>query len=158
MSSHSEPHASHDHGHHQVHISPTSTYLVILGALIVLTAATVLVSLYDLGWANDLVALGIAFTKATLVVLFFMHVKYHGRIIKLVVVSALAWLSVMMLLTYIDYGSRGLVTPDPQRVPSAFQEELDTGYEGAPAATATSGGHGDGAAATHDAGSSAEQH
>lgn len=48
--------------------------------LIVCTAITVAVSFVDLGRFNVLAALGLAILKATLVVLFFMHVKYSGKL------------------------------------------------------------------------------
>jgi len=65
------------------------------------------VTYVDLGEANLLVALGIALTKATLVVLFFMHVKYGGRLIQLAVVGALVWLALLLVITASDYLSRG---------------------------------------------------
>lgn len=131
MSSHLDDHSAEqriDEPGFGVHISPTSLYLTILGALIFLTAVTVWISFKDLGWANDIVALGIAFSKATLVVLFFMHVKYSNRIIKLVLVSAIAWMFVMLALTYTDYGFRNEVQPKLKRVESEYQDLIDRGY------------------------------
>ncbi len=138
MSSH-DSHADHDPGH-EVHVSSTSFYLVILGALIVLTVLTVLAAYQEFGWANDIVALGIAFSKATLVVLFFMHVKHSGRIIKLIVVSAVAWLFIMLSLTYIDYGSRHSIKPEATPVEAEYQDLIDSGF--AKKANAK-GGHGE---------------
>ena len=60
------------------HISPKSTYYAIFGALMVLTAVTVAVAFVNLGSFNFPVAIGIAITKATLVILFFMHAKYSS--------------------------------------------------------------------------------
>jgi cytochrome c oxidase subunit 4 len=92
------------------HISPTSTYYGIFGALMVLTALTVGVAFINLGALNFPVAIGIAITKATLVVLFFMHVKYSSRLTKLVVGTAFFFLFIMLGLTMTDYLSRGLKT------------------------------------------------
>jgi len=108
-----------------VHISPVRTYATILGALLVLTGVTVWVAFYDLGPLSDVVALGIALTKATLVVLFFMHVKYAGRLVKLTVVGGLFWLLILFGLTVMDYVTRGDIVLDPPPVisPIAFETE-----------------------------------
>ncbi len=132
-------HGDHTNPGHQVHVSSTSMYLTILGALIVLTGLTVWVAFQDLGWANDIVALGIAFTKATLVVLFFMHVKYSGRIIKFVVLCAVSWLFVMLSLTYIDYGSRDIIKPAATPVDAEYQDLVDRGYAKKAKASASHG-------------------
>jgi cytochrome c oxidase subunit IV len=89
------------------HISPTSTYYGIFGALMVFTAITVGVAFIDLGALNFPVAIGIAITKATLVILFFMHVKYSSKLTKLVVAMAFFFLFIMFGLTLTDYLSRG---------------------------------------------------
>ena len=89
------------------HISPKSTYYAIFLALMVLTAITVAVAFVNLGSLNFPVAIAIAITKATLVVLFFMHVKYSSRLTKMVVGMALFFLGTMFALTLTDYLSRG---------------------------------------------------
>jgi len=85
------------------HISPKKTYYVIFGSLMVLTTITVIVAFINLGALNFPVALGIAIVKATLVVLFFMHVKYSSRLTQLVVGAAFLWLGVLILGTLNDY-------------------------------------------------------
>jgi cytochrome c oxidase subunit 4 len=92
------------------HISPKRTYYAIFGALMVLTAVTVGVAFIDLGVFNFPVALAIAVTKATLVILFFMHVKYSSRLTKLFVGMAFFFLFILFGLTMTDYLSRGLAT------------------------------------------------
>ena len=92
------------------HISPKSTYYAIFGALMVLTAVTVAVAFVNLGSLNFPVAIAIAITKATLVVLFFMHVKYSSQLTKLFVVMAFFFLAILFSLTMTDYLSRGLKT------------------------------------------------
>ena len=89
------------------HISPKSLYWGIFGALMVLTAVTVGVSYLPLGVMNFPVAITIAITKATLVVLFFMHVMYSSRLTKMIVGMALFFLLTMLGLTLTDYLSRG---------------------------------------------------
>jgi len=92
------------------HVSPKSTYYAIFGALMVLTAVTVGVAFVNLGALNFPVAITIAITKATLVILFFMHVKYSSRLTKMVVGMAFFFLAIMFGLTLTDYGTRGWYT------------------------------------------------
>jgi cytochrome c oxidase subunit 4 len=93
------------------HISPKSTYVAIFGALMLGTALTVVAAFIDLpANLNFPVALGIAIIKATLVVLFFMHVKYASRMTKLIVGVAFFFLGIMLTLTLTDYLSRGWFT------------------------------------------------
>src|SRR5690348_8322834 len=92
------------------HISPKRTYLAIFGALMALTALTVYVAYRHLGVFNFPVAITIAFFKASLVVLFFMHVKYSSRLTKLLVGSTFFFLACLFGLTMTDYMSRGWFT------------------------------------------------
>jgi cytochrome c oxidase subunit 4 len=92
------------------HISPKSTYYTIFGALMACTVLTVGAALTNLGNLNFPVALAIAVFKATLVILFFMHVKYASRMTKLVVMTAFFFLGIMLTLTLSDYLSRGWFT------------------------------------------------
>jgi cytochrome c oxidase subunit 4 len=89
------------------HIVPPRVYFAVFGALIVLTATTTAVSFLDLGPWNTVVALGIAFLKATLVVLFFMHVKYSPRLTQIVIAGGLFWLAILLALTLSDFMTRG---------------------------------------------------
>jgi cytochrome c oxidase subunit 4 len=91
-------------GHHVV---PVKVYLAIFGALMVLTTTTVLVAFVDLGPFNNVVMLGIAVLKATLVVLYFMHVRYSTRLIPLVAAGGFLWLLILFSFTMADYMSRG---------------------------------------------------
>jgi cytochrome c oxidase subunit 4 len=94
------------------HISPKSTYYAIFGALMVLTAVTVAVAFVNLGSLNFPVAIAIAITKATLVILFFMHAKYSSRLTKMFVGTAFFFLFILLSLSLTDYLSRGLKTYD----------------------------------------------
>ena len=89
------------------HVVPPRVYFGVFTALIVLTATTTAVSFVDLGPWNSVVALAIAFLKATLVVLFFMHVKYSPRLTQVVIAGGLFWLAIMIALTLSDFLSRG---------------------------------------------------
>ncbi|MDE3171067.1 MAG: cytochrome C oxidase subunit IV family protein [Acidobacteriota bacterium] len=101
MASHSQDPA---HGHQQVeeHIVPVSTYLSIFVALLIATALTTWIAFQDLGNWNVVVALTIAVCKATLVVLFFMHVKYNKGLTRVVLIGALFWLGIMITFTLSD--------------------------------------------------------
>ena len=92
------------------HIAPKSMYYTIFGILMVMTALTVFAAFHHLGVFNFPVAIGIAITKATLVVLFFMHAKYSSRLTKLFVGMSFFFLAIMFALTLTDYMSRGLKT------------------------------------------------
>jgi cytochrome c oxidase subunit IV len=92
------------------HVSPKRTYYLIFAALMVLTAVTVAVSFINLGAFNFPVAIAIAITKATLVMLFFMHVKYSSQLTKLVVGTGIFFLLTLFALTFTDYISRGWMT------------------------------------------------
>jgi len=81
-------------------------YYTIFATLMVLTIVTVAISSIDLGPLNTVAALVIAGIKATLVVLFFMHVKYSTRLTKLAVIGGLYWLAILLGLTLSDYLTR----------------------------------------------------
>jgi cytochrome c oxidase subunit 4 len=97
---------------HGEHIVSPGVYFAVFAALMVLTATTVLVAYVDLGALNLAVALGIAITKATLVILYFMHVKYSGHMVKVYVAAGFLFLVIMLGITMSDYMTRGwIATP-----------------------------------------------
>ena len=108
---HASPHleAGHppllEHRDAHSHVVPVTTYLAVFAALLVLTGATVWAAGQDFGPLNTLVALGIAIFKATLVVLFFMHVKYSSRLTQIVLGAAFLWLGILIVGTLHDYYS-----------------------------------------------------
>jgi cytochrome c oxidase subunit 4 len=89
------------------HIVSPKVYFAIFAALMILTAATVAAAFMDLGPFNLTVALAIATVKATLVVLYFMHVRYNPKLIWLAITLAVSWLGVLVVVTLSDYLSRG---------------------------------------------------
>lgn len=88
------------------HIVPPRTYIITWAALLVLLAATVGLAYLPLGPINVVVAVTIAFTKAVLIVLFFMQVKYKTRLTYVFVCAGLFWLGIMFTLTMGDYMTR----------------------------------------------------
>jgi cytochrome c oxidase subunit 4 len=91
------------------HVVPRWIYVAVFAALMVGTAITVWVAFFDLGPWNDVTMLTIAVAKATLVVLFFMHVRYSGRLIALTVGSGILFLLILLALALADYLTRGWV-------------------------------------------------
>lgn len=82
-------------------------YFRVFGALLVLTAITVSVAFLDLGFMNTFVAVTIAVIKATLVLLFFMHVRYSGRLIWVFAGAGFVWLAILVAFTLSDVLTRG---------------------------------------------------
>ena len=91
------------------HIVPVRVYVTIFAVLLLLTATTVIVSGIDLGRLNTVVALTIAVTKALLVLLYFMHVRYGTRLTWLVVSAGFVWLGILILFTMSDVLTRSWV-------------------------------------------------
>jgi|SRR5580698_2782329 cytochrome c oxidase subunit 4 len=142
MATESHTAGDHDHGGHghddgavHVHISSAQFYIGIFAALVCLTILTVKVSYYDFGSANILIAMAIATTKASLVAIFFMHLRHDKKFNALTFVAAFVFLGVFIVFTYDDLGRRG-------EIDNAYGGTVDlkTGIAapgGLPATTAT---------------------
>ena len=92
---------------------PVKAYLGVVSCLFVFTAITVLAAFVDLGWVNTPVALTIAIFKASIVVLFFMHVRYNSPLMWVVSGSGFFFLLILLSLTLQDYVSRGWESRPP---------------------------------------------
>ena len=92
-----------------LHVTPIRVYLMVFAILMVGTALTVWAAFIDMGPFNDLVAMAIAVTKATFVVLYFMHVRHSSRLTKISVVAGFLWLAILLALTLSDYFTRGFL-------------------------------------------------
>jgi len=88
------------------HIVPVRIYYTVFGILALCTYLTWQVAVFDLGPLNTIVALVIAVFKTTLVLLFFMHVRYSTRLTWAVVVGSVFWLGILLALTLSDYLTR----------------------------------------------------
>ena len=88
------------------HVVSWKVYLAVFLALCVLTVVTVAVAGYDFGPLNLIVALGVAITKASLVVLYFMHARYSPKLTGVVIASSIAFFVILVFLTLTDYVSR----------------------------------------------------
>ena len=91
------------------HSHPTpGLYLVILSCLVVGTVLTYFAATWEMGVFNPIVALALACTKATLVILFFMHVRYSSKLTKITISAGFFWLMILITLSLSDYLSRTL--------------------------------------------------
>ncbi len=90
----------------QHHILSYGMLASVLGALLLLTLVTIGVSYFDFGVFNVPIALAIASTKATLVLLFFMHLKYEGKVIAISFISTVIFLAIMITFTFWDVAFR----------------------------------------------------
>jgi cytochrome c oxidase subunit IV len=96
------------HGHPHPPMTPRM-YLIIYGALMSLMALTLLAALFDLGAANFLIAMGIATVKMSLIILYFMHVRYNEKLTWIFSTAALFWLLILIIGTLNDYFTRGVL-------------------------------------------------
>jgi len=88
------------------HIVPTRVYYLVFAVLMAFTYITVQAAFIDLGALNTVVALAVAVFKASLVVLFFMHVKYSTNLTWAVVGGSVLWLGILLALIFSDYLTR----------------------------------------------------
>ncbi len=92
--------------HAEHHIVTPITYAIVFATLLVGTGLTVLAADFDMGVMNPVIALAIACTKAVIVILFFMHVKFQSRLIKMTVAAGFFTFLVLIIMTLSDYMSR----------------------------------------------------
>jgi cytochrome c oxidase subunit 4 len=89
------------------HIVSVRVYITIFSVLLVGTALTVWAAFVDFPVGlNAIIAMTIAVTKATFVVLYFMHVRYSSRLVWVIVGSALFWMAILFAFTFADYMTR----------------------------------------------------
>lgn len=94
------------HGDHDVHVSSVKFNLIILGALISLTILTYVTATMELGFIDTPLALVIAFTKTTLVILYFMHVRWSSSYVKILSGTGFAFLIFLFGFTVADITTR----------------------------------------------------
>lgn len=90
----------------QQHLMTYKTLGLVLVALLLLTGLTVGVSYFDMGRLNVPLTLAIASAKVSLVLLFFMHLKYEGRAIKISFIGTICFLAIMISFTFWDVAFR----------------------------------------------------
>ena len=104
------------------HVVPKKLYILVLAALIVFTGLTTGVAFVNLGKWNTVVALAIAVGKASLVALFFMHLRWSSGLMRMVLLSAFVWFTILVTLTLSDELTRQW-TP----VPSSWEAQIQQG-------------------------------
>jgi cytochrome c oxidase subunit 4 len=110
MEKHFQGSSSEQHFDPMSHTVPISLYVGIWAALMVFTGITVFAATVELGVFNIVVALLIATIKGTLVVLFFMHLRYSTKLTMVTVVAAIFFLIIMFSLSMTDYLTRAWST------------------------------------------------
>ncbi len=106
MSEHRDASNTTNPEHAEHHIVTPGSYLIIFATLLVFTGITVGAAYIPMGVFNPIVALAIASTKAVIVILFFMHVKYQSKLIKMTVGAGFFTFFVLIMMTMADYMSR----------------------------------------------------
>ena len=99
------------------HITPVRTYLTVFGLLMVLTVVTVVVAYFDLKFLNVVMAVCIAVAKASVVALYFMHLRSSARILSVVAVSGAIWMGIMLVGVLTDVLSRSWLPYPPAWTP-----------------------------------------
>src|SRR5688500_11142466 len=89
-----------------VHVSPARAYVLVFLALMVCTAITAWAAFLGLGARNDVVMLSSAVIKASLLGLYFMHVRYSSRRATVTVLSGVFFLIILFGLLLSDYATR----------------------------------------------------
>ncbi|MBM3784730.1 MAG: hypothetical protein FJW30_10245 [Acidobacteria bacterium] len=127
--------------HHDAHAHTHSAmpYVITLGALLVLTGVTVGAAYVNFGspTINIVIAMFIATCKATLVALFFMHLRHDKPLNAIIFVSSLIFLAIFLAFPLIDIGSRDKIHPYGLRV----REQPKQAAPAAPAAPPAAAQH-----------------
>ncbi len=106
MTTHQDPSNVVNPEHNEHHIVSPFQYMLVFATLLVFTGITVGAAFVDLGVLNPIVALGIASFKAVVVILFFMHVKYQSKLVKMTVAAGFFTFLILITMTLTDYMSR----------------------------------------------------
>jgi len=105
------------------HVITKKVYILVFVALIVMTGLTTGVAFVNLGKWNTIVALAIAVCKASLVALFFMHLRWSSGLVRMVLVSACMWFAILVTLTLCDELTRQW-TPVPSSWEAQIQQDV----------------------------------
>jgi cytochrome c oxidase subunit 4 len=102
---------AHAHAHAKHHHGSAALYIRTLVALLILTALTVGASYIDFGAGNVVIALFIATIKATIVALFFMHLRWDKPVNAVIACAGFLFLGIFLMFDFIDFGSRDGLQP-----------------------------------------------
>lgn len=88
------------------HIVSFKTQFMVLLALLVLTAISVLITRFEMGSFNTLAAMLVAGTKAAIVLAWFMHLKFESRFFVVMVAAVIVIFLLVLFVTFFDYSYR----------------------------------------------------
>lgn len=143
-------HAHKDDGAVHAHISSAGFYLAVFLALIFLTAVTVGQSYVDLGRFNLIAVIAIATMKASLVVSFFMHLRWDNKFNVLIFLSGIFFIGVFFAYTMNDTERRGELDADQNvKVLPKTGEAAPGGFEPHSGGSGEAAGGGGAAAPAH---------
>ena len=97
---------SHD-TEHEAHLVPYRSYVNVWLALIVLTGVTVAAAAANLKQMAIFTALLVATVKSSLVLLYFMHLRYDNKLFAYMFIAVIATFAIFLGLTFADYSFRG---------------------------------------------------
>ena len=97
--------------HHEHHIVPRTTYLIVYIVLLALLGATVSAWYFNLGLLGILLGDMIGIVKATIIILYFMHVRSSSKMVWVIAGAGFVWLAILVGLTLSDYFSRSWLPP-----------------------------------------------
>jgi cytochrome c oxidase subunit IV len=142
MAYRTDAHEHADDGAVHAHISSVPFYVAVFLGLLVLTGLTVGQSYVDLGKANLFAVIVIATAKASLVVTFFMHLKWDNKFNALIFISAVLFIGVFFAYTLNDTDKRGELDPDQNmKIWEKTGEPAPGGMEAKPHGSAAPGEH-----------------
>lgn len=87
----------------KTHIVSYKSHLLVLAALIALTILTVAITSVELGPYNTAAAILIAVIKASIVLTWFMHLKFDQKIYRIMAIIVLLIYSAVIVVTFFDY-------------------------------------------------------
>ena len=128
--------SAHAHSKDEPHVLPVSLYLAVWGGLVVLTAITVVVAHYDFGQWNTVVAMVVATIKASLVALYFMHLRYDNKLYLIILLASLLFVSIFFTPTLIDLHTRDALDPIKGRTMYKLSTSKAKSQDAAPAPAA----------------------
>lgn len=121
-----DSHAAHGEEHHGHHITPAFVLKGILGLLLLFTVLTVgqaqaeqwIAHTFDIvlpNWLNVVVVMGIATVKATLVLLYFMHLRHDNPINAVIFGFTVLGVAIFLFFTFLDIGNRGYIDEEKHK-------------------------------------------
>ncbi len=135
-------HVAHDDGAVHAHVSSVAFYVAVFLGLLTLTGLTVGQSYVDLGKLNIVIVVLIATMKASLVVAFFMHLRWDNKFNALIFISTIFFIGVFFAYTMNDTDRRGELDADQNvRVSPKTGENAPGGFIPHAAESAGGGAH-----------------